>query len=116
MTEQDAYLHGFIYESFIRRAFKCDIGQHGASVGVLKFLLLADMGMGSNYSIDPYEKQLGEAKTFLIKAIDKFLKRKPTQAEQLFLEKMKELVRNATIATDLVTTIKVGLQNTERFT
>ena len=113
MTEQDTYSHGSSYEFFIRRAFNCDRGKHGAETAYLKFLLMSDLG--KNFLSQPYGKQLAEVKGFLIKAIDKFLNRKPTDSEKLFLEKMRFSVENSTKATELVQLIEDGLENTMRY-
>lgn len=113
MTEQETYSHGSSYEFFIRRAFNCDRGKHGAETAYLKYLLMSDLG--KNFLSQPYEKQLTEVKEYLIKAIDKFLIRKPTESEKLFLEKMRESVNNSSKATELVQLINDGLENTMRY-
>ena len=113
MTEQETYAHGSSYEFFIRRAFICDRGKHGAETAYLKFLLMSDLG--KNFLSQPYKKQLAEVKGFLIKAIDKFLIRKPTESEKLFLEQMKISVNDSSKATELVQLINDGLENTMRY-
>lgn len=113
MNEQDTYMHGSFYEIFIRRAFNCDRGKHGAETAYLKYLLMSDLG--KNFLSQPYEKQLTEVKGFLVKAIDKFLTRKPTESEKLFLEQMRISVNNSNRATELVQFINDGLENTMRY-
>lgn len=113
MTEQETYTHGGSYEFFIRRAFNCDRGKHGAETAYLKYLLMSDLG--KNFLSQPYEKQLTEVKGFLIKAIDKFLARKPTESEELFLDEMRKSVSKANKATELVQVINDGLENTMRY-
>lgn len=113
MTEIDAYGHGSSYEIFIRRAFNCDLGQHGAENSYFKFLLMADLG--KNYLSKPYNKQLEQVKSYLVKAIDKYLKRKPTQTESAFLEDMKGNVLDAHLASDIVPFIEAGLEVTRRY-
>ena len=113
MTETETYTHGNSYEFFIRRAFNCDRGKHGAETGYLRFLLLSDLGQ--NYLSQSYEKQLAEVKQFLLKAIDKFLSRNPTETEKVFLEQMKNYVSNVAKATQLVQPIIDGLEMTMRY-
>lgn len=113
MTESEAYMHGNSYEFFIRRAFNCDRGKHGAETSYFKFLLLAEMG--KNYLSQPYNKQLSEVKIYLIKAVDKFLTRKPTTSEKSFLIEMRSEIEDANDATTLVPIIKSGLENTIRY-
>lgn len=113
MTEQETYSHGSSYEFFIRRAFNCDRGKHGAETAYLKYLLMSDLG--KNFLSQPYEKQFTEVKGFIIKAIDKFLTRKPTEIEKTFLEQMKMSINKSNKATELVQLINDGLENTMRY-
>ncbi|MDP1816822.1 MAG: hypothetical protein Q8K92_20385 [Leadbetterella sp.] len=113
MTEPETYMHGNSYEHFIRRAFNCERGKHGAETSYLKYLLMADLG--KNHLSQPYNKQLLEVKTYLIKAVDKLLTRKPTESEKTFLLKMRTEVENSGDATSLVPIIKSGLDNTIRY-
>lgn len=113
MTQQDAYMYGTSYEFFITRAFGCDRFKHGATNALLEFLLIADLG--KNYLSKPYEKQLNEVKNYLQKAIQKYLKRKPTDTERAFLEKMSIDIELANTASDLVPLIENGLEATIRY-
>ncbi|MCR9015335.1 hypothetical protein [Aquiflexum gelatinilyticum] len=113
MTEQETYMHGNSYEFFIRRAFNCERGKHGAETAYFKFLLMADIG--KNFLSKPYEKQFKDVKGYIIKAIDKFLQRKPTSDEQIFLASMRARVESAENATDLVNPIIEGLHATQRY-
>lgn len=113
MTEPEAYMHGNSYEFFIRRAFKCERDKNGASTALLQFLIIADMGKNSLFQ--PYDKQFAKVKDSLQKAIQKFLKRNPTEIEKIQLERMSELINSAYSATDLVPIIENGLEATIRY-
>jgi hypothetical protein len=84
-----------------------------ADTAYFKFLLLADMG--DNFLAQPYDKQFAGAKKYLIKAIDKFLSRKPTEDEKETLLQIKDSIDQARNATELVPLIISGLNNTKRF-
>jgi hypothetical protein len=113
MTEQDTYSHGFDYETYIRRAFNCERGKHGAETGYLRFLLMADIG--KNYLAKPYQKQFSEVKNYLLKATEKFLKRTSIVLEIKQLEKIRDAFIQANSASELVPIITEGLEKTERF-
>lgn len=113
MTEEDITIHSNAYERFIRNAFQCYHGEHGADSGTIKFLLIEDNG--KQFLVNSYDKQLKQVKGDLIKAIDKFLARKPTETERLHLEQMKLEVTHAVEATELVQPIQDGLDATQRF-
>lgn len=109
----ESYANGMNYEIFIRRAFKCERGKHGAETALLQYLLEADAGRNS--LINSYSKQFEKVKTYLIKAIDKFLSRKPTEQELNGLIQMKHQVMNAYSASALVSIIRQGLDLTQRY-
>ena len=113
MTHQDAYSHGSMYEIFIRRAFKCERREHGSSGELLEHLLNTDLG--KNSLAQSYDKQLNQVKNYLTKAVEKFLKRKPTDTERLFLDQMIIAISSITLATDLVDILNNGLNQTSRY-
>lgn len=109
----ESYANGMNYEIFIRRAFKCERGKHGAETALFQYLLEADAGRNS--LTGSYSKQFEKVKAYLVKAIDKFLSRKPTEQELNGLLLLKQQVTNAYSASDLVGVIRYGLDLTQRF-
>jgi hypothetical protein len=109
----ESYANGMNYEIFIRRAFKCERGKHGAETSLLRFLLEADGG--NNNLSGPYSKQFEKVKSYLTKAIDKFISRKPTNEELKGLIQLKEEVLDAPNASALVSIIRYGLDLTHRY-
>lgn len=109
----ESYANGMNYEIFIRRAFKCERGKHGAETALLQSLLEADAGR--NNLMTPYTKQFEKVKTHLMKSIDKFLSRKPTENEYNGLVQMRNQVMNAHSASALIHVIEFGLNLTQRY-
>ena len=93
-------MHGNSYEYFIRRAFNCERGSHGAETSLFKFLLEYELGKDSLGQ--PYSKQLKQVITYLDKAIEKFLKRRPTINEKSELELLRQKINNSSSAMELI--------------
>ncbi len=113
MTSGETYMHGNRYEYFIRRAFNCDRGSHGAETSLFKFLLEYELGRDSLGQ--PYSKQLEQVKNYLEKAVDKFLQRKPTPTEKSELENLKLKINEADSSMELVDLLKKGMDITIRY-
>jgi hypothetical protein len=107
------YSKGFMYEVFIRRAFKCQTWQHGAHVGHLKILL--DYEIGEFRGKLNYEKNFLRTQNYILKAIEKFLKRKPTPEEAIALRELLLLLSQSTNAFQLYEVVEKGLDITQRY-
>lgn len=66
------YVLGTTYELFIRSAFGCKRGEHGAEVAYFQNLLETEEG--KNYVRIPYPKQLSTIKGYLEKAFQRISK------------------------------------------
>ena len=113
MNSGETYQQGNFYEFFIRRAFKCERGLHGAETTTFKILL--DAEYGNLPSLKDYDKRLEKVKGYLVKAVQKFLKRKPTPNEKEGLEQLELQVQNARSASELARLIDRGINITMRY-
>ncbi|GAB2798555.1 hypothetical protein GCM10027275_50120 [Rhabdobacter roseus] len=113
MNSTETYQRGNDYEFFIRRAFKCERGKHGAETQTFKILL--DAEYGSSDTPKDYDKRLEKVKGYLAKAVAKFLSRKPTQAEKEGLERMAPRIQRAGSAAELSKFLEFGLDLTIRY-
>jgi hypothetical protein len=113
MTEQETNTHAMKYEVFIRKAFNCDRGKHGAEKGYLQFLLMADLG--KNQLVKPYEKQFSEVKNYLLRAIDQFRKNKLTPEQLKALEDLAISINTANTATDIIESLSEAITCTNNY-
>lgn len=114
--ESYAYGKGMKYEIFIRRAHKCDRGmKNGAEVGFVRNLIDSENEESFTKHLPKFDKQLENVRKYLLKAIDKFLSRKPTEDEKTSLISLREDVENASTSSEIVSIVENGLEITHRY-
>ena len=104
----EAYKHGSFYEIFIHRAFKnSDTSKPGFHGSVIQNLIRVENGDTSFVKWHgSLEKQYEKAKTYMHKAMDKYLKMKKIPPENLKrLEILKHKIDSAYSSDDLMTII-----------
>ena len=110
-----SYNDSTCYETFIRRAFKCGYNEHNSKNSYFQNLIETEMGSSSTKHLGSYDKQLKEIKKNIDKAIDKFLKSKPTQTEAVELEEMKLNLVSAYSTSEIKELLEKGIDDTQRF-
>jgi hypothetical protein len=65
--------------------------------------------------LPPIEKQREKIRTYIEKALDKFMKRKPTVDESIKLEKLYFLNQSSQTAQDFLNVIDKALEATHRY-
>lgn len=114
MTSGEAYAKGSFYEFFIRRAFKCERGKHGAETALLQIIIQHEIGISPLKPKD-YEKRLQDVKNHLYKAIEKFIKSKPNPTEKEELVNLIEKLDYARTGLELSYIVDSGLEITKRY-
>ena len=114
MTSGEAYAKGSFYEFFIRRAFKCERGKHGAETALLQIVIEHEVGLNILKAKD-YEKRLQDVKNYLKKTIEKFIKSRPTPIEKQELTKLIEKLDYADSGHSLSDIVTEGLEITKRY-
>lgn len=103
------------YETFIRRAFKCDYNEHNSKNSYLQNLIETERGSTATKHLGSYDKQLALVKKNIEKAIDKFLKSKPTPIERAALLALREPLFSAYSTSEIISLLERGIVSTERF-
>jgi hypothetical protein len=112
----ESYGKGTKYEMFIRRAHKCDRGmKHGADVAFLGHLIDTENQEPIAEFLPKFDKQFEPVKKYILKAIDKFLSRKPTEDEKNSLVSLREDTENASTSSEIVSIVENGLEITQRY-
>lgn len=114
MTSGEAYAKGSYYEFFIRRAFKCERGKHGAETALLQIVIHQEIGV-SVLNPKDYEKRLQEVKNYIKKAIEKFMNSKPTPTENTQLIELNDKLSYANNGLSLSDIVAEGLEITKRY-
>lgn len=110
------YKESMVYEAFIRRAHKCERQRrHGASNSFMQNLMRAEAGRASVNHLPGYGKQLETVKSYMDKALGKFLKRKLTDVERSAIENLKDKLAVAHATSELMQILDEGLATTDRF-
>lgn len=108
------YGNAMMYEIFIRRAFNCNRGmRHGAEVGIMENFMNCELT--PNKMLPPLDKQREQIRTYIDKAIEKFMKRKPTIEERSELVILQSLNESAYSSKDFMNVIDKALDITQRF-
>jgi hypothetical protein len=110
-----SYTDSMCYETFIRRAFKCDYNEHNSKNSYFQNLIETENGSSSTKHLGSYDKQLIAVKKNIDKAIDKFLKSKPTAAEASNLNDFKTKLASAYYTSEIIDLLNQGVDNTARF-
>ena len=111
-----SYMDGMKYEIFIRRAHKCERGmRNGAEVAFVRNLIDCENNESFTKHLPKFDKQLEEVRKYILKAIDKFLSRKPTEDEQSGLLSLRDDTENASTSSEIVSIIDTGLELTHRY-
>ena len=107
---EENYRHGFLYETFYRKATG-SMDQIGSEMSTL---LQADAG---KYSVPGYSraKQMEKAKKNMLKAFDIFLKKKLSDDERYQIEHLRQTASMALRGSDLCRLLPDALRLTERF-
>ncbi len=110
-----SYTDSMCYETFIRRAFKCDYNWHNSKNAYFQNLIETENGSNSTKHLGSYDKQLVAIKKNIDKAIDKFLKSKPTAEEATNLNDFKAKLAPAYYTDEIMGLLNEGVRNTARF-
>lgn len=111
----ESYKNGFPYEAYICRAFQMRRSlRNGADSSFMTNLIDAEKGV-KNYGLPSAQKQFETVKKYLVKATDKYLKRKLTEEEIMGLTTCKQQFENAYSSGDLLNVINKALELTQRF-
>lgn len=112
----ESYTDGMQYETFIRRAHKCDRGmRNGAELAFVRNLIDSENKESFVKHLPTFEKQLEVVKKHITNAIDKFLIRKPTDGENAKLLSLRDDTENATTSSEIVEIIEEALECTHRY-
>jgi hypothetical protein len=112
---ENSYALAMPYETFIRRAFKCDYNEHQSKNAFLQNLINTERGADLRSTVGSYDKQLKEVKKNIEKAILKFLKSKPTIEEKIGLEKMQTKLQSLYSTNEILSLLDEGLEITKRY-
>ena len=112
---ENSYAAAMCYEYFIRRAFKCGYNQHESKNAYFKNLIDTERGSDITSLVGSYDKQLARIKKNIEKAINKFLKSKPTEEETIGLNQMIEELPQLYQTKDIRNLLDRGLIITDRF-
>ncbi len=113
---KDNSIYGVVYESFINNAYG-KLGYNpgiGADDSLFKGLAYAEKG--ESKAATPYEKQLSTVKTFMKKAIDKYLKMKLNETERSIVNYQLQLLQNASSTDELIQIMQAVFDATKRIT
>jgi len=105
MKAKDDYANGMMYEVFIHRANKSyDTTKRGADKSVMQNLAMIESGDTSFQKFHgTFDKQLDKAKTYMHKAMDKYLKMEKIPTENLDkLKALKQDLEQAYSTSDLM--------------
>ena len=111
----NSYTDSMCYETFIRRAFKCDYNEHNSKNSNFQNLIETERGSSSTRHLGSYEKQLAAIKKNIDKGIDKFLKSKPSELEKANLEEFKIRLSTAHSTSEIKDLLDKGVEDTMRF-
>ena len=103
------------YDLFLERAFKNDYSKHQSITGIFRILVETERGTDFTSTAGSYDKQLARIKKNIEKAINKFLKSKPTEVERIGLNQMIEELPQLYQTKDIRNLLDRGLIITERF-
>jgi hypothetical protein len=107
--------HSYSYEDFMCRAYRCYPNPRtGAYAGHYHAIYWAEHGF-IKPSVVKAEKQLTKVKNYLVKATDKFLKRRLKKEEREILMIVREQLMFASSEQELFPLIDKGLVTTRRF-
>jgi hemerythrin superfamily protein len=112
---ENSYAASMCYEFFIRRAFNCDYNQHESKNEYFKNLIDTERGSNLTSLLGSYDKQLARIKKNIEKAINKFLKSKPTEQEKNGLNQMLEILPHLYHTKEIRELLEKGLEITKRF-
>ncbi len=104
----NSYELGGHYETFIVRAWNCQRGEHGAEHQLMEFLLRYEDG--DNKLHLAYDVQLLMVRNNLLKATDKFLKRKLKPDDKERLMQIAQAIRQAENAKAMAATLLEGIR------
>lgn len=112
----DAYGSSFCYETFIRRAFKCDRDmKHGAHNSFLQNLIETEMNLSHTNKLASPDKQIEKIKSYLFKALDKYDTFPLTEAEREVFVRLRQDVTTAHTSIHIIDLCEEGVEVTQRF-
>lgn len=107
------YGNTLLYEYFIRRAHNSSrTTRNGADSSFMAILMNIEQGTARKGSLD---KQITKIKSYMEKALDKFLKFKLTEEERTAFLQLKKDLEPAYSSKQLMRIVESGLELTQRF-